>query len=49
MNEPLTEKVEARVDADTKAALMKLANNTARSEGAIVRLALKAYLPKKGK
>lgn len=42
----LTELVKARVEPDLKAALVKHANNTARSEGAIVRLALRDYFKK---
>lgn len=45
----LTELVKARVDPETKAALVKFATETARSEGAIVRLALRNFLPKQRK
>lgn len=44
----LTETVKARVDADLRAALVREANHTARSEGAVIRAALRAYLAPKG-
>lgn len=44
---PLTEKIEARVDKNTKAQLAVEMKRQQRSEGAIVRLALKDYLSRK--
>lgn len=45
----LTETVKARVDRATKAALAVEQQRTQRSEGAIVRLALRDYLRKSGR
>ena len=44
MAKELTEKVEARIDVSTKEALVREAERQNRSEGAIVRIALRSYL-----
>lgn len=42
----LTEKIEARVDHDTYAALVKEAKRSERSIGAVVRIALREHIAK---
>lgn len=45
----LTETVKARVDRATKAALAVETTRSQRSEGAIIRLALREYLQRQGR
>lgn len=49
MNGNLTEQVKVRVDRATKAALVVETRKQQRSEGAIVRIALREYLTKQSR